>query len=418
MSTVTPPEYFGEQYASDVIRRQRQKILVLRETATSYTWAKLIKSETAAVLEAGLRSLFGQVRPPNAARPASCRLDNAAAFQTLALNDSLENIGVKLDLSNAANINGNPVAEKANRELEKCIIVCQPAGGRITSSVLASAVSMLNARPRWSTMSARELWTGKDPITGHTLVFDQKHIIAQQHKRRLNSHPVVTDSPLDIQPGDLVFNNDEGSKLKARDKLIVRENLGGGMFRLDRLHEATGNVTRAFLPARLLYKPAPRLPPPEEPQPLQPDDSHLKDIIAPDTELEEVTQTPEVIQPPVPINLPTPRKCNRQRVPVAPGKSYDYTPPSFATLHRPFFFTSGEPEPHDFVPSIAPVIAPDTGNEPSDDDIESPFVSASEHLTDTSSPSNSTNLSTAPPSIGRSSGSTQTTSTVIAFRNF
>ena len=148
MSTVVPPKFFGEQFASDVIRRERQKILVLRETATSHTWAKLIKNETASCLQAGLRSLFSQVRPPNAARSATCRLDNAPAFQSLALNNSLKDIGVKLDLANAANINSNPVAEKANRELEKDIITCQPSGGKITNQVLATAVAMLNARSR------------------------------------------------------------------------------------------------------------------------------------------------------------------------------------------------------------------------------------------------------------------------------
>ena len=70
-------------------------------------------------------------------------------------------------------------------------------------------------------MSAYELWTGRDQVTGHSLVFDQKHIIDQQHKRRLKSHPNVVESFPDIKLGDIVFNNDEGSKLKADDSSSV-----------------------------------------------------------------------------------------------------------------------------------------------------------------------------------------------------
>ena len=47
----------------------------------------------------------------------------------------------------------------------------------------------------------------------------------------------------------------EKNKLKTRDKLIVREKLDNGMYRLDRLKQNTGKITKAFLPGRDLYKP-------------------------------------------------------------------------------------------------------------------------------------------------------------------
>ena len=86
MSSVPPPTHFGEQFATDIISRFCQKILVLRETATSMTWAKLVSNEQKTTLEEGLRNLFAQVRPPNAIRPSVCRVDNAAAFKSLAEN--------------------------------------------------------------------------------------------------------------------------------------------------------------------------------------------------------------------------------------------------------------------------------------------------------------------------------------------
>ena len=354
MSTTTPPKYIGERFACDVIKREKQKILVLRETVTSYTWTAIIKDEKASTLESGLRSLFAQVRPPNAARPASCRVDNAQTFVSITLKDGLDDIGVKLDLSNPANSDGNPIAEKANRELHHCLVTVQPSGGKLTRQTLANATSLLNSKPRWSTMSAVELWTGRDMVTGHSLVFDQQDIIRQQHARRLKSHPNVKDTPSNIKPGDIVFCNTEGSKLKARDKLIVREDLGGGMFRLDRLHDSTGRVTRAFLPGSQLYKPSD----PETAKPpagsLLPEESPSSptDIpTPPSSPANTPTQAADILVSPVAhhatTNHPT---CDRKPIPVAPGKSSDYSPPLHPIQLLPFFFPH-VPEEDDFIPN-------------------------------------------------------------------
>ena len=56
-----------------------------------------------------------------------------------------------------------------------------------------------------------------------------------------------------------MFANSERSKWKVRDKLVVREDLGHGMYRLDRFKDS-GRITRAFLPARDLFKFSPQTP--------------------------------------------------------------------------------------------------------------------------------------------------------------
>merc|ERR1712020_588526 len=161
MSSVTPPETFGLQFATDVIDREKQKILTLRETATSHTWAKLIQNETAEELESGLRCLFALVGPSNATRLRTCRTDNAKSFISLFKNKTLIDIGVTIDLSNAQNKNGNPVAEKNNREVQNAILSVTPAGGQISELELSKAISALNAKLRWTGMSASELWTAQ-----------------------------------------------------------------------------------------------------------------------------------------------------------------------------------------------------------------------------------------------------------------
>ena len=76
----------------------------------------------------------------------------------------------------------------------------------------------------------------------HWRIFDfqPRNIIAKQNHRRKQSHP-ETFSPLpQFNIGDLVFSNSEGNKLKARDKLIVREKLDNGIYQLDRVHQNSG----------------------------------------------------------------------------------------------------------------------------------------------------------------------------------
>ena len=146
------------------------------------------------------------------------------------------------------------MAEKANRELHECIVSVS-SGRKISSDQLATAVSKLNSKPRWSKLSALELWTGRDMLTGESLSFNQQDIIQQQHQRRLKSHPEVPNTTPDFQENDIVFCNSEKNKLKTRDQLIVREKLDNGMYRLDRLKQNSGKITKAFLPGRDLYKP-------------------------------------------------------------------------------------------------------------------------------------------------------------------
>ena len=50
-----------------------------------------------------------------------------------------------------------------------------------------------------------------------------------------------------------MFSNSDRSKLKARDKLIVREYLGNGQYRLDRVSSKSGYTTTTIKPAYDLY---------------------------------------------------------------------------------------------------------------------------------------------------------------------
>ena len=178
-----------------------------------------------------------------------------------------------------------------------------------------------------------------------------------QTQRRQKTHPKNATPIPTFFPGEIVFCNSEGNKLKARDKLIIREDLGEGMYRLDRLKDS-GRITRAFLPARDLYRFAP-------------------------TQLAQAAQTPVTAEPslqlessgdnptppipePNPINRPTcpdlpspvlglherkptTKPIRHRPIPPAPGQAATYKPRIQPQTFLPFIF-HGQPEPEDDPP--------------------------------------------------------------------
>ena len=105
---------------------------------------------------------------------SSIRVDCAPALKSLTNDDSLSTNGIVLELGRAKNVNKNPVAEKANQELEKELLKVDPTGNPVSSVILLQAVCVLNSRIRSSGLSSREMLLGRDQITGNQLKFSDK----------------------------------------------------------------------------------------------------------------------------------------------------------------------------------------------------------------------------------------------------
>merc|ERR1711974_431012 len=71
--------------------------------------------------------------------------------------------------------------------------------------------------------------------------------------RRAASHLRPNLPSKEFAVGDIVFSNTDRSKLKARDKLLVREYLGNGQYRLDRLCGKSTYITSTIKPDYDLY---------------------------------------------------------------------------------------------------------------------------------------------------------------------
>ena len=66
--------------------------------------------------------------------------------------------------STTKNVDKNPVAEKAIRELEEELLRHDPLGGSVTSLTLSAATALLNSRLRSRGLTAREMLTQRDQL--------------------------------------------------------------------------------------------------------------------------------------------------------------------------------------------------------------------------------------------------------------
>ena len=246
-STCEPPVNVGFNFAADVMKRERQNILVLRETVTSFTMAMLIQDEKVETLKSSIVSLVSKVRPSTAS-PAFIRVDPATAFQSIFNRLQLSDHNIILEVGRFKNRNKNPVIDKAIKELEREIRLQNPIGGPLSSMSLDMAIATLNSRLRHPGLSSQEMWTGRDQVSGEQLALNDRNLIDSQHRRRIANHsysekakakghsrlPIVS-----VKVGDLVYLYSDGNKHSHRPRYIVTDRdsewitikkLQGGLF--------------------------------------------------------------------------------------------------------------------------------------------------------------------------------------------
>ena len=134
--------------------------------------------------------------------------------------------------SETKNVNKNPVAEYAVKELGlECLHIC-PEDGPVTMVTLALATANMNSRIRHHGLSTKEVWTQHDQVTGDQLALDDRQIILKQHCERPLNHGASTLSKSTgkesytlprLQVGDLVYIVIDGDKTKAREKYLVTD---------------------------------------------------------------------------------------------------------------------------------------------------------------------------------------------------
>ena len=226
-TTSDPPPAIGLSFAGDVLRREKQFILVLRESVTSYTLACIIDSEDHINLRNGLIQLCVGLIPLDGPSATICT-DPAPGFQKLVQDTILAQHRIVIELGRAKNINKNPVTEKSIQELEDEILKLDRDRSTVTNSQLAIAVANLNSWLRSQGLSSHEMWTQRDQFTSTPLPLDDQELLEEQHHRRVAYnmlHNQVSCKPssddLPIPEGSIVYINTERNKTQSRPRYII-----------------------------------------------------------------------------------------------------------------------------------------------------------------------------------------------------
>ena len=120
----------GISFSADVIKRNRQLILVLRECVASYTATTLVGNEQHDTQLDALIRLRIEMRPLNGPTTV-IRTDPAPGYRSLVDNELLHRHIMTLANGRVKNRNKNPVAEKVVQEQPvwthaSKILACQP----------------------------------------------------------------------------------------------------------------------------------------------------------------------------------------------------------------------------------------------------------------------------------------------------
>ena len=227
-SSVEPPSHVGSSYAADIIKRNKQLILILRETVTSYTTSMFISDEGHKSIRDAIITLAAAVKNIG----VIIRVDPGPGLVALVGDDSFKSHGIEIDVGRIKNRNKNPVAERAISELEGELSRICPDGGSVSVMTLALATAALNSRVRRDGLSSRELWTQRDQLTGVQLPVEDQILIDNQQKSRHINHLHSAKSKArgrppnkksEVQIGSLVYIKCDKDKHKARDKYLITD---------------------------------------------------------------------------------------------------------------------------------------------------------------------------------------------------
>ena len=165
---------------------KNKKILVLRDTFSSFTVSSIITDEQHQTMRFVLISSVSLLRP-NPQTKVTIRVNNALGIFALRNDFVLEQSSIELDFGSVHNKNKNHVVDKVIRELNSEILRLLPEGGPIPPSTLALATSQLNARIRNRGLSAWEILFQRDQYTGDQFDISDLLLAESQVTHRLNN---------------------------------------------------------------------------------------------------------------------------------------------------------------------------------------------------------------------------------------
>ena len=179
-----------------------------------------------------VQGILNLVTPIRHCSKVQVRVDRAPALKSLAENhdQELADNGIDLELGEDLNKNSNCSVDKKIQELEAEIRRLCPKETKLTTGVLCQAVINLNNRIRNQGLTAGQIHFSRDTNIGENLHLDDNKLIQDKLKKRIKTNEASAHSkapigrqhtPTKINPGQIVYSRNDGSKHDARDPLLV-----------------------------------------------------------------------------------------------------------------------------------------------------------------------------------------------------
>jgi hypothetical protein len=220
----TKPSHAGTFFNADVIKRNTQKILMLRDNLTSFTQTKFVDNEQKETLREGLISLIYRIKPN---MKIKVRVDPHSSFRALKTDKLLNECDIELEIGDEKNKNKNGVAEKAIQEMHEEIVKISDEISKLREIELAKATDSLNSRIRFSKRSAKELWMRRNQFTGDNIEVEDTKLSDAQHSRRLKDNKAKQKLPSEkestFRKGEIVFIISDKDKTKKREPYLITE---------------------------------------------------------------------------------------------------------------------------------------------------------------------------------------------------
>ena len=233
-TTTTNAKHPGTHFGCDVLKRAKQKIMVVRDQFSSYTVADFIKDETAESMEECIIRLVTPIRHTG---KVVIRTDQATGFVKVKTSKNLDNLNINIELGNSLNKNSNAVVDKGIQELEKEITILQPGENPINTATLAQACMNLNDRLRRAgTISARHILFSRDDKKMTNIQLDDELLAKNQLEAREKANhlknkgnPLFNTNEKNIEIGDHVMLNVNPKKHCVRDTFEVIAEIDNGI---------------------------------------------------------------------------------------------------------------------------------------------------------------------------------------------
>ena len=216
---------FGTNFSADIIERNQQHILIVREKLSSFTITRFIPNQTADTLREHLIAMIIEMVPHTG---TVVQVDCATSWATLAnefdKNHSyLKRLNIKVDLGRHMNKNKNPVIDNACKEFHKEVLRLKPEGNKLSEIERAIITSNMNHRIRSSGHSSTEMCFKRESILNVDKPIDDQKLSNEIKERSVKKHnkPIIVEENIEV--GHNVFVKHDKSKLKARELYKVIE---------------------------------------------------------------------------------------------------------------------------------------------------------------------------------------------------